>query len=239
MPLLSNADYLSLWERGRHLHPLDQGLLAIYWAFPDTRRESVADWSLGHRNRALARLSCECFGPTLKGWASCPKCAEKLEFSMDARLFVRSQEGDEQETIEVDGRFFRLPTSRDLACIAGFVEPSLAVRRLLEVCRVHENDGVETNVGGDSEPDAERIGEKMAEADPLAEILIAFLCPLCAESFHEALDLPTFLWAEVEARARRLLFEVHTLAACYGWTETEVLALSDSRRQFYFEMVSA
>lgn len=235
---LSNADYLSLWERGRHLHPLDQGLFAIHWAFPETLEQKVADWTLGRRNRALVRLSCECFGPTLKGWTSCPKCSEKLEFSMDARVFLNSERDDDRETIEVDGRSFRLPTSRDLACIARCEDPTSAVRRLLQACRLDQKTEEQTT-DEDWERGAERIGEKMAEADTLAEILVTFQCPLCAESFQEALDLPTFLWAEVEARARQLLLEVHAIASSYGWTETEVLSLSDSRRQLYFEMVSA
>ena len=53
MRALTHADFLSLWEKGRGLHPLDQGLLAIHAAFPEAR-ETVADWPLGQRNRALA-----------------------------------------------------------------------------------------------------------------------------------------------------------------------------------------
>ena len=41
MRTLSQADLLALWESGRTLHPIDQGLLAIHAAFPDTRHESV------------------------------------------------------------------------------------------------------------------------------------------------------------------------------------------------------
>jgi hypothetical protein len=53
MRALTHADFLSLWEKGRGLHPLDQGLLAIHAAFPEAR-ETVADWPLGQRNRATA-----------------------------------------------------------------------------------------------------------------------------------------------------------------------------------------
>ena len=47
------------------------------------------------------------------------------------------------------------------------------------------------------------------------------------------------LWAELEAVARRLAMEVHTLASAYGWSESEILSLSDARRRLYLEMVSA
>jgi hypothetical protein len=37
--------------------------------------------------------------------------------------------------------------------------------------------------------------------------------------------------------ARSLLAEVHSLARAYGWTESEILALSPQRRSTYLEMV--
>ena len=78
----------------------------------------------------------------------------------------------------------------------------------------------------------------MVQADPLAEILLDFDCPACGASFQEGLELASFVWAELEARARRLLMDVHTLASAYGWGEAEILALSAARREFYLEMVS-
>ena len=35
------------------------------------------------------------------------------------------------------------------------------------------------------------------------------------------------------------MWEVHTLATAYGWSEAETLALGDARRAMYLEMVSA
>ncbi len=239
MRTLSNADFLSLWERGRQLHPLDQGLLAIQTAFPETGQQNVADWPLGRRNRALAELRCACFGSALQGWTACPQCGEKLEFDMDARALTQQQtqqqEHEQTGTIVVDGRTFRLPTSRDLARIAGEQDPSAAARRLLEACQVEGQ--AEENEG--EKQDVEKIGERMAQADPLAEIVLTFQCPVCGDTRNEVLDLPTFLWAEIEARVKRLLVEIHTLASAYGWTEAEILSLSDARRQLYLEMVQA
>jgi hypothetical protein len=41
------------------------------------------------------------------------------------------------------------------------------------------------------------------------------------------------------ARARRLLIEVHSLASAYGWSETDILSMSEPRRALYLEMVQA
>ena len=90
-----------------------------------------------------------------------------------------------------------------------------------------------------TEEDLDAIGDQMALADPLGEIMLHFDCPECGKSFDDSLDLPTFLRAEIEGRAKRLLREVHTLASAYGWSEAEILSLNPARRQFYLAMVRA
>jgi rubredoxin len=239
MRALDHADFLSLWEKGRALHPLDQGLLAIHAAFPEAS-EKAADWPLGRRNRALAELHCFYFGHALAGWTSCPQCGEKLEFKMDGRALLEQARPHQAEPIVVHGNTFRLPTSRDLAHVAeerdALADRDTPAVRLLRACLMDGGEDVEKTW---SEEELEEAGEKMAAADPLAEIVVNFQCPVCEGACQETLDLPRFLWAELEALARRLVMEVHTLASAYGWTESEILSLSDARRRLYLEMVTA
>ena len=61
-------------------------------------------------------------------------------------------------------------------------------------------------------------------------------CPACRTEFAVDLDIAGFVWAELRARAQRLLREVHVLALAYGWTEDEVLALGERRRAAYLEL---
>jgi hypothetical protein len=235
MRTLTQADVLALWETGRSLHPLDQGVLAVQAAFPELR-ESVADWPLGRRNRALVQLRVAVFGASLRGWMSCRRCAEQLEFEIDGRLLA---EGAEPETlVEVSGRNFRVPTSRDLAAVAKEKDATAAARQLLNLCCAN-GEGLPGNDSLWTEDEMEAVGERMAAADPLAEIVLSFECPCCAATFEESLDLPGFLWAEMEGRAKRLLVQVHTLASAYGWSEREILALPSARREFYLEQVRA
>jgi hypothetical protein len=242
MRRLSQADLLALWESGRTLHPLDQALFAVNAALPETGHEKVADWPLGHRNRALAQLRCACFGTTLRGWTSCRQCEERLEIELDCGALAETQMPQRDELVVVKGCAFRLPTSRDLARIAGEQDPREAAFRLLERCMVEspaKPEGQGSAASEWTEEDLDAIGEKMALADPLAEIMLHFDCPACGVSFDESLDLPAFLWTEIEGRAKRLLLEVHTLASAYGWSEAEILSLSAVRREFYLEMVRA
>ena len=216
MRALSQTDCLSLWESGQGLHPLDQGLLAVHTAFPHARSESIADWPLGKRNRALAELRCACFGQWVRGWTACEQCEERLEFEVDGNALCESSVPDCDQRIDIDGRVFRLPTSRDLARVAGERDPSIAATRLLQLCVVAASDGDDTGYPQTllkwTEEELDGIGECMAQADPLAEIMLHFDCPTCAHSFEQSLDLAAFLWAELEGRAKRLLLDVHMLA---------------------------
>ena len=235
MRALSSFDFLDLWERGFGLHPVDQGLLVLGAALPETSYESLADWPMGRRNKALAELRSVYFGRSIRGWTSCTQCGEKLEFEVDSDAFGKgavNAEDNLSEPIIVKGRRFRLPTSRDLARAAQETNPYSAAIGIMEGCSLSASESAAW-----SEEDLEEVGQRMAMADPLAEILLDLRCPVCNYQCNPVLDIAAFLWAEIEAHAKRLVFDVHALASAYGWTEAEILSLSEQRRAIYLEMV--
>jgi hypothetical protein len=241
MRALSNADFLTLWENGQRLHPLDRGLLAIRASLSEPANDrvagdAVADWTLGRRNRALAELRTLYFGPRLEGWTVCSQCGEKLEFELDCRKLAETFEEPSSQPIAVQGTTFRLPTSRDLARIAGETDPQRAALLLLQNCMI---DTAASEPPHWSESEIDEVAEKLALADPLAEIALGVECPVCQHASEEVLDLSNFLWAEIETRAKRLLLEIHALATRYGWAESAILAMSDVRRATYLQMVQA
>jgi hypothetical protein len=237
MLTLSEADLLDLWESGYRRHPLDRVLLALATALPDRSYEGLADWPLGRRNQALTHLYSKCFGSRLQAWTVCRNCGESLDFEMDAELLAGEGTWESEgvnEPVVVDGRAFRLPTSRDLARAATETEPMAGAVRIVESCLVEGNAPARW-----SEEELSEIGEKLALVDPLAEIRVSVPCPGCGNEGKETLDLVSFLWTEIEARVRRLLFEVHTLASAYGWSQADILSMSENRRSMYIEMGQA
>jgi len=234
MHILTQADLLVLWEIGRLLLPLEQGILALETAFPDERK-NVADWPIGQRNRALVQLHCASFGQRLRGWTACRECAEKLEFEIDGQALLERVPATHEQFVVVHGQRYRLPTSRDLAAVIHEPDPMTGARRLMDQCSTV--DKLPTNSW--TEEDVDTVGQSMAAADPLAEILLSFDCPSCGAYFEEILDFPSFVWAEIDARVSRLLFEVHTLALAYGWSQSEILSMSTARRQFYLKILRA
>jgi hypothetical protein len=235
MRTLSDAEFLGLWESGIHRHPLDRALLTLAAAFPEIPYERLADWPIGRRNQNLGKLYCECFGPRLRAWIACVNCGEKLEFEMNGELMAGGHiEGDPsaEEQVIVNAWTFRLPNSRDLARAAGEPDAGAAAVGIIESCLLSANPPCKW-----SDEDLFAIGESLALADPLAEIQMALHCPECGNEWQEALDLVSFLWTEIEARARQLLSSIHALALAYGWSEAEILSLSQHRRAMYLEMV--
>ena len=230
MRAFSNSDMLQLWERGQTLHPLDQGLFALAAARPEATLDGLADLPLGTRNRALAELRTANFGSRMSGWVACPECGEKLEFELDCMELIAGA-ADGTESVVVDGRSYRLPTSRDLALATRERNTDAAAMRLVERCMLTAGAGEISAVN------VEQVGEQMALADPLAEPQLSFACALCGHAWEELLDLASFFWVELDARVRRMLVDVHTLASAYGWSEREILSLSEQRRALYLEMV--
>jgi hypothetical protein len=234
MRAMSSSETLALWERGARWRPLDRGLLAL--SFTDlTAAERVADWPLGRRNLALLELHAAWFGPRLEAWTACPQCGERLEFELNVGdLTLPESDANQRVTVAVDEQMFRIPTSRDLAQAARSGDERRAAIQLLELCRIGGGES-----SGWTDEFIEKVGASLATADQMAETRIALACPACGHAWNDSLDVASFIWAEVEARARRLLREVHLLASAYGWTESETLALSAARRAMYLEMVGA
>jgi hypothetical protein len=130
----------------------------------------------------------------------------------------------------------RPPTSADLLAAAE-APPGRARAVVLARCVLDARKGGRRVAAAGLPPALqERIAEAVAAADPRADITFDVPCPTCGHRTKALLDPGAFLWEELDAWARGLLLDVHLLAATYGWSEPEVLALSPLRRRRYLEL---
>ncbi|MQA99731.1 MAG: hypothetical protein GEU78_05480 [Actinobacteria bacterium] len=238
--MLSAPVMLDLWERAEDLRPVERALaLAAAGGTPPEVAELEA-LPLGRRDARILRLRRQVVGETLEAIAACPACAELVEFEVDAgALLARDGNATSPAPLEKQGFVvgWRPPDSRDVAAASGAADAAAAERVLLERC-VAFADAPEGELEGPELPSEVRevLTEAMAAADPLAEVLVDLACPACETGFVADLDLAGFVWEEVRERAQRLLREVHLLALAYGWTEPEVLGLSERRRAEYLRL---
>jgi hypothetical protein len=81
------------------------------------------------------------------------------------------------------------------------------------------------------------IGTALAEHDPLVSFAVTCRCPECGETSDLPVDLEALALERLSALRHALMGDVHALAAAYGWTESEVLAIPPDRRARYRALI--
>ena len=229
MRALSTTELLSVWERGNSQPPVQRTLTLLAAAHPESSPEALASLSIGQRDARLIELRELFFGPEFTGLADCPACGEKIELTLSAADIC--PENETELPAEFDFQMaghqlrFRLPTSADLLAVNNR-------EQLLSRCLFNGHSHLPA-------PVIAAVVEKMSRADPLADIQLALNCSSCGHKWEAPFDIAAFFWTEINAVARGLLREIHALASAYGWTESEILALSPARRRSYLELVNA
>lgn len=244
MHALSPRDILRVWGLAEGRHAIDRALALLDAGYPDMSWDELAGLSIGRRDSLLLDLYGRTFGSDLTGSIECSECTERLEVTLSvADLMGRSGREDGGDVIELaTGELqlrFRLPTSQDLAAVAGCDDVASGRRLLLERCLLEASRDGTPVAAKELPPEAmEEMSAHMNERDHLAEVLLDVECPACGHGWQASFDIASFVWARVSTEARLLTSEVHSLAQAYGWAETDILSMSGARRQLYLEMVS-
>jgi len=240
----SAGELLDVWETGFSQSLTDRALALLAAACPETSRDALAALSIGSRDAGLLRLREEIWGPRMDAAVVCRNCRERLELTLDSGQMLsrseRTQPGEITWSIAGFTITFRVPASLDLIAAMEPGNPGDFSALIFQRCLLSARQG-DAPVNPDQLPPevAAGVAERMAEADPLADIRLDLTCPSCEHRWSAVFDIVSFLWTEIEVWAWRMLSDVHTLARAYGWHERDILALSPTRRQFYLEMVGA
>lgn len=242
MRVLSESELLECWENGLNQSPAGHALILLTAAFPDLSPEYLAHLSIGRRDGYLLELRELTFGPKIDGIASCPECKKLQGLTFNVNDVKVSSEIGSHETLSlsVDGRElrFRLPNSIDVENASTGGERSDYRFLLLERCLLYtkpENKG-ETIENLPAHVVA-KVEQKMAEADPQADVQLALSCAECDHQWLLAFDIVSFFWSEIMTWAQRTIREVHILASAYGWKESDILTMSPMKRSIYIGMV--
>jgi hypothetical protein len=238
MRQLEAAATLDLWQAAEGRPPVERALVLA--AVDGEEPAEVAHLMLGRRDARLLDLHAALGGRLLEATATCPACGEPAELCVDpAELAAVEDRATHPGPIEVDGFVvsWRPLDSDDLLAAAEADDAASAERVLLSRCVLAAARSA-GEVAATDLPQRVRdaLERALPAADPLSEVLVGVACPACATDFVVDLDVAGFVWAELRARARSLLREVHVLARAYGWTEREVLALGERRRTAYLEL---
>lgn len=241
---LNAATLLAAWEHALRQSSVQRALTLLATAWPEKSVEQWANVSIGERDGCLLRLRDEVFGCDLEGTTVCPMCGERLYLTFGSEA-IRAQvrqasTGKSSLRLEAFGYEldYRLPTSADLIEVAAAAD-SDGREVLLRRCVTASREGATIDPVSLPKQIISAVTERMAQADPHAEIRIDLTCPVCPHRWSTIFDILSYLWSEIDDWAQRLLWEVHALASAYGWSESEIIAMSASRRHLYLGMVGA
>lgn len=221
--------------------PIDRALMLLAAACPNSSSDALAGLSISQRDASLLELRICAFGSELDGLVICPRCGDRLEMNLDTSA-MRSASTlvpvpEVALTIQGMELCLRPPTSDDLRAVAD-LEMDAMQKQLVERCLVEARYDNHAVSASQLPPEVlDGVMDGMADADPRLDPQVDIACPVCGHRWQEMFDIVSFFWTEIDAWARRVLSEVHTLAAAYGWKESDILALSPARRQLYLEMV--
>jgi hypothetical protein len=234
------SELLTTWERGLGSAAGKRALELATLARPELGEAERGALTAGERDLALLDLRERLFGPTVDAVLSCEGCGETLELA--ATIDELRAEGPGaaagSRTLSQGSYKLRLrqPTALDLAEIADEALGE-ACTDLLDRCVLQASVGgrpVEARELPDDVVAA--VDAALAAADPQADCELAVECPVCGRASTTRFDIASFLWSELERFALSTLREIHVLAAAYGWSESEILALG-SRRRLYLELI--
>jgi ribosomal protein S27E len=245
---LSAHELLEIWDHGHGLTPVGRAMLVLAAACPEYTRQHTDSFTIGERDALLAHIRACTFGGAVESVVACPVCGAMVGVTVDVRTIfpdapqIASGGETSRRSIEIAAGDFVVwavtPTVRDIKTIASTAAPEEGFQMLLRRCILRaEKLGTPCEVDDLPQEVCALLEERIGEADPQGDVQLAVQCPGCEHQWSVLFDILSFFWNEIQMAARRLLREVHVLASAYGWTESEILTLSTTRRCAYLELV--
>lgn len=245
---LTAEELLEIWDRGQGLSPCGRAMLLLASACPEYPHEQVDSFSLGRRDALLAHIRARTFGPAVESVVTCPACGAMVEVAVDVRTIfpeptqITSRDQTGRFPVEIHAGDFTVqavaPTHRDIEAISVTATLEEGFRMLLQRCILRaENRGHPCEVDDLPQDLCNLLEERMADTDPQGDVQLSIHCPACDHRWPVPFDMPAYFWSEIQLTAKGLLRDIHALASAYGWKESDILALSATRRRAYLELV--
>jgi len=225
------AATLDLWESLAAAVPPARGaaVLVASGVAPDLVAAGDVPLAVAAREALLALR--ERVGPVLDTTLSCPVCAALLDVPLPLDR-VLAESGVAPGDTDVDGVAVRGPTTSDVLAALESADPAATLRARC----VTWPEGTLADADAELAARVAATAERMAGA---AGVSLRLRCPECGGEVVADVDVVGLLTERVAEEARSVLADVAALAAAFGWSEREVLALSPARCHAYLALVRA
>ena len=190
----------------------------------------IQNLPVAFHDRLLAFVYRAELGDSVKARAACPDCGESFEFGFSLADLLATQDEaaaavglpDGEGRWTAPGRLrLRPPTLAD----AGAGSGAALLERL---------------AGTPVPPElVEDMAAFLEAASPLLSVDISTRCPGCEADRQVRFDLPRFLVDALAGERPFLIRETHLVAARYGWSHAEILALSREDRRAFAALIES
>ena len=237
---LEQAALLDLWEENATAGGVSKALALLAVAHPEAPRHELANFPIGQRDGDLLDLYEQLFGKHIQCTADCANCGRTIETTFGSAEVRLPPSSSSRFSVRFRGITVeaRLPDSLDLAMVEDARDSRQAWRALVERCIVAARRRGKPVPASDL-PDEllEALDVAAADADPQADIVLNMTCPDCGFQAQLSFDIANQTWAKLDHWARSMFAAVDLIAARYGWSEAEILALRPARRQSYLDII--
>jgi hypothetical protein len=206
--------------------------------------------TIGDREALVLHLRRLTVGDRISATLRCPdrECAKPMDLTLSVTELLLPPYAHPAPSHELHRRAgrhswalrFHLPTGaeQEEAVDAALESEERGLRLLLSRCiEKATSGGCPADIGTLPDELRDALSACLAELDPQAELLLELGCPECGRRFTTLFDSSGFFLQELDARAERLVREIHVLARHYHWSEREILDLPPRRRARYLELV--
>jgi hypothetical protein len=202
----------------------------------EEERIRAADLTAADRDRLLAAIYERAFGDRIESTLTCRQCGQPFDLHFSLRELTKTL--DEHSLIgqwrrlddgwleNADGVRFRLPDGNDELAVAG-LDSEGARSALLRRCVK----------SGDWPGGSKAFEDLLEDLAPLINLELNATCAECGHDQAVQFDIQSYLLSAIAGERRRLLSDVHRIAAAYAWSLEEILALTRSDRRQLVELI--
>jgi len=200
--------------------------------------DEVPELTPWERDRLLAAVYTRQYGPRIDSIMNCRSCEAPYDVDFNLQTLmdrlaptpaaVVAHLGD--AVFECHNVRFRLPTGRDECAVSGLPQGQ-AEAELFQRCIMDSAELDDRTSSG--------IQAAMQTLSPVVDLELDARCPECGKAQTLRFDLQRYLLTALLNDRRRLLHEIHILAAAYSWSLSEILHLPRSQRRGFVALVDA
>lgn len=204
--------------------------------------ESFWHWTVSERLQGLLAIANVSTGATTAAVAVCSNtdCRERVELELGLSGFADEEPVTSIDWLSPDGKEIscRLPTGQDQISWLTLAKNEQGIGDALLAESLIETPARELLPRPLPEDWIDSLGSALNVADPLTALNLDVSCPFCDQALRVDVDLEQLLLEGLRLQQRRLIEQVHRLAFSYHWSEIDIAALPEWRRERYLSRLA-